>query len=456
MKKDKNKWVKSLTALVIGGLMTMALTNTALARQMSLEESVTEAINNNHSIKQEAAAVEQAKAALGEAHGNEGVSITWSGTAEKVGGDYYNSQNIDEVYNNEITANLPLYTGGKLENNIKSAKLALEISELNLADKKQTIGLQAIQYYYEILNYTNVVSVQKEVVKQYAEHEKVAEAKYNAGVVAKTDYLRSQVDLANAKQSLVTDENNLQVAITTFNKLIGQDILTDVTPINDYLFSEQHDKTMQECMDIAIQNRPDGIAAQKTVLKAERQVAVAKAGFLPQVSLFAEKNINGSKMFDKDQTDQSMVGVKANLNIFDSAVTHSQVKQQEALLKQYQEAYAAQKDQILLDVRQAYLTMEAARKNIETTKVAVSQADEDNRIAQVRYKAGVGTNSEILDAISDYYTAQMNYNSALYNYTVSLASLNKAMGVSSQDLINKTQKIGTVASFNTSLPFDEQ
>ena len=79
-----------------------------------------------------------------------------------------------------------------------------------------------------------------------------------------------------------------------------------------------------------------------------------------------------------------------------------------ALLKA-QEASAQTDDQIRLDVRTAYLGLQAAEKNIQTTSVAVTQAEEDYKIAQVRYSAGVGTNLDVMDAEEKLTTARTNY-----------------------------------------------
>ena len=80
-------------------------------------------------------------------------------------------------------------------------------------------------------------------------------------------------------------------------------------------------------------------------------------------------------------------------------------------------------------MRTAYLGLQAAEKNIQTTSVAVTRAEEDYKIAQVRYSAGVGTNLDVMDANEKLTTARTNYYTALYNYNTSKASLDKAMGI---------------------------
>ena len=84
---------------------------------------------------------------------------------------------------------------------------------------------------------------------------------------------------------------------------------------------------------------------------------------------------------------------------------------------------------VKLDVRTAYLNLRAAEENINTMKEALTKAEEDLRIEEVRYSAGVGTNLEVMDAQDKLVTAKGDYITALYNYNTSKASLEKAMGV---------------------------
>ena len=74
------------------------------------------------------------------------------------------------------------------------------------------------------------------------------------------------------------------------------------------------------------------------------------------------------------------------------------------------------------------MNLRAAEQNIKTTKTAVQQAEEDHKIARIRYNAGVGTNLEVMRASDNLTTARMNYDTSLYTYNTSKASLDQAMG----------------------------
>ena len=141
------------------------------------------------------------------------------------------------------------------------------------------------------------------------------------------------------------------------------------------------------------------------------------------------RSLTGDDPFDEDITGQWTAGFTANWNLFDNGVTHASVEQAKASLRSSEESAAATKEDIQLNVRQQFLSLQAAEKNIQTTSKAVEQAEEDYKIAQVRYSAGVDTNLSVMDAQEKLTSARTNYYTALYNYNTSKAALDKAMGI---------------------------
>lgn len=422
---------KKLTAMVLGGLLTMSLASgVALAAdtvELTLDDSVELALKNNKDIQQSLADTETAKWALKEAKGSNGVSLSWTSTADKLGGNYYSGSNKDRDFSNTLSASLPIYSGGKIEGNIKKAELGIDIGALDLEDTKQTVKLTVTKDYYTILQDRNLIQVDKDSVSKLQEHLKNVTAQYSAGTVAKLDVLTSEVSLVNAQQSLVKAENDYAVAVSTFNNVVGLSLDTEVT-IRDELRYEKYDLVLADCIAYARQHRPDGIAAIKAIKKAEASIKVAQSGQKPQVNLVASDTIDDTKAFG-NQTDKWGIGVSASWNLFDSNVTNSQIKTAEVAKTKAEITANQQLDKIQLDVRTAYLSMSAAEKNIQTTQVAVAEAQEGYKIAQVRYSAGVGTNVDVMDAQVALTTAQTNYIQSLYDYNTSKATLNKAMGI---------------------------
>jgi len=85
-------------------------------------------------------------------------------------------------------------------------------------------------------------------------------------------------------------------------------------------------------------------------------------------------------------------------------------------------------DSIRLAIKKAVLDLEETEKNIPTSKKAVSQAEENLRVSQERYKAQVTTSTEVLDAQTLLSQARTNYYNALYDHKLAKAALLRAIG----------------------------
>lgn len=424
---------KKLTALVLGGLLTLGAAPTAFAYDtvdLGLEDAIQMAFETNRSLKQSIANVDAARWNLSTARRQQGPTLVWQGTANRIGGATYDDNPLigNNQFTNTLQSGYSLDTTGKLKHNRRSAGYGLNAADLTLENTKQAVKLQTTQAYYQLLEYRNLIEVNQEAVDTLQEHLNNVNAQYRVGTVAKSDVLASEVQLANSQQSLVNAQNNYDVAMATLNNIIGlpSDTLLNV---KDSLQYTPYDLNLDDCTVYALDNRPDGIVADYEVEQAKESVEMAKAGYRPDVSAALVKNIQDEHEFGHDQAETWTAGFTASWNIFDNGVTQSSIETAKAALRAKEEAAAASKEQIQLDVRQQYLSLLAAEKNIHTTSKAVEQAEEDYKIAQVRYSAGVDTNLAVMDAQEKLTSARTNYYTALYNYNTSKAALDKAMGI---------------------------
>ena len=154
-----------------------------------------------------------------------------------------------------------------------------------------------------------------------------------------------------------------------------------------------------------------------------------KSNKLPQVNAVVSKTFKGESTFNDNHNENWAAGLSITWNIFDNNVTNAQIHESEATIRRLQSVLNQTRESIELDVRKAYNNLIAAEKNINTTIVSVAQAEEDYEIAKIKYNEGVGTNLEVMDAQEKLTEARTNYYTALYNYNVSKAQLDKAMGL---------------------------
>jgi TolC family type I secretion outer membrane protein len=420
----KNLWKKQLAGLLGGSLFLLQSTSVlAAAQEISLDDSIAAALKNNSAIKM--AVSDQEKAAWGISEAKAGTLPSISVGTGATHGPSSTASPDGTNYNTSLKLNWTLYSGGRAERLMNQAKLNADSSELNVANTQQQIKLDATTAYYNVLQTRNMVAVNQEMVNNLTEHLKKVQAQYDVGVVAKSDVLRSEVELVNAQQNLTKAQNSYDLAMSTLNNVMGMPLDTENT-LKDQLVYAKTDVTVEDAIAQAVANRPDLQQSQLGVESAKEGVKIADSNHKPSVTFGASQGWSGND-FPGDDSNWSM-NVMANWNVFDSGLTNAKVKQAKSTLNKAEEQAVQTRNSVELEVRQAYLSMKEAENRIGATQVAVDKATEDLKIAQTKYYAGVGTNLDVIDAQLALTQSQTNYTQALYDFNVNKAKLQKAIG----------------------------
>jgi TolC family type I secretion outer membrane protein len=391
--------------------------------ELSLEESIKMALNSNPAIKIADADRKSAELQINVAKGGKLPALTLEHSDNLA----HSGPDSDTDFVNSISLKLNLYSGGKTESDIATAKLKLKVTDSVVAQSKQQIKLEATNGYFTILQTQNTVKVSQEAVDQMETHLKNTRAQYNVGTAAKSDVLRSEVELANNQQNLIKAQNAYELAISNLNNVIGLPLDTKVQVKDEFKY-EKYNLSLTESINYALSHRPEVIQEDYNIDVAKETIKYAKGGRLPDISATAKTGWHDRDFPGADNNNWS-VGLLATWTPFDSGVTNAKVKQSDSGLIKALEQARQTKDSVQLDVRQAYLNMVEAEKRISTSQVTVEQAEEDFKIQQVRYSAGVGTNVDVIDAQVALTRAKTNYIQAMYDFNTSKANLVKAMGV---------------------------
>lgn len=433
---------KAKNVLALTAALTVLCSQSVFAAtlELDLDETIQRALLTNPNVKIAEYGRKAAKADYSAAKSARGISISINhqsgrnGYADNIspilnsaGQTIGYNKGIGNNHSNSITASLPIFTGGELQGQIGQAKAnyrsMLSAEEQAYIEMKET----ATNGYFTMLDAGNMKTLCQESVDRLQAHLDNVIAQYNVGIVARADVLRSEVELANAKQDLISAENGYDVAEATLNNIIGTPLSTTLV-LKDTLQYVPYDNDMAYCLAYSEEHRPELKQAEYGVDAAEAALVVARSGHMPKVYASAS-NSWASENWPGDDDERWEVGVTASMNIFDSGVTWSKIHAAQENLAKAKETQRQVKDAVELEVRTDYLGMREAEKRISTTQVAVAQAEEDYHIAVVRYQAGVGTNIDVMDAQVALTEAKTNYVKALYDYNTSKAALNTSMGV---------------------------
>lgn len=385
------------------------------------------ALKNNRTAKQSMWAYEAAKSTVSATAASKNPSVGYSYSATRARGAT-DASSVTERGTNGFSLSVPVYTPS-VDAAIDGARYDREGAGASYEEALQTAKLTAISDYYTLIMYRNFVDVAQQSVRDYDGHVTNVQAQYNVGLVASSDVLASRTNLADAQTTLITRQNSADVAETDLNIVIGYPVSTSIETADKEMRYLPYNVTLEQAKAYALLHRATLVKSAMDVKSAEESVKQAKAGYLPTVSLTAGKNYASDDNYRGTSNNGWSVGANASLDIWDGGSTRNTIKVREAQLESAKEANLAAVDGVLYDVQSAYLNLRAAEQTISSAKVAVEEGQESFRIASLRYRAGVGSNLDVLDAETSLTTARNNYVQALYNYNIYVATLEQAVGV---------------------------
>jgi outer membrane protein len=334
-------------------------------------------------------------------------------------------------YEWKATVTQPLFTGFALISSYDLAKLGIDQSRLQLELEKLNLALQVKQAYFGILKADKGVGVAEKAVASLESHVKVAKGFYDVGMIPVNELLKAEVELANARHDLIRAQNNARLARASFNTILSRP-LDASTRVKDILVYKPVGYELQDSYRKALKNRPEVQVIDLAIRQADQQIRLAKSKKYPEVAFSWNyikegdtPDVSGNVYVYANQW-QAMVGLKWTL--FEWGKTHYAVKEKQTLKKQLFAQKNSLEDSIRLDVKNALLDLELARKDIPPTKKAVEQAEENLRVSEERYKVQATTSTEVLDAQTLLTQARSNYYDALYNHNLAKAKLKRAVG----------------------------
>ncbi len=335
-------------------------------------------------------------------------------------------------YNWTVEATQPVFAGGSILANYQFYRQGLDASRSEEEKTVQNIVEEVKTSYFNVLRAGKVLEAAQQSVELLKAHRNTAQQFFDVGLIPKNDLLYSEVELANGEQNLVHAQNGLELAKARFNTVLRRDIATDVI-LEDTLTDTPFQASLDNCLKTALENRPELKTYQLQVDQAQSLVRIARSGYFPSVSVVGnyskfgdDPDVSGS---DYQKQESWQVMAVANWDFWEWGKTKFRVDYSLARENQTKDALLNVRDQIVLEVKDAYLIVKEAEKQIFVSRKAIEQAEENYRINRERYQEQVATSTEVLDAQTILTRAKSDHANALGIYHISQARLERTMGV---------------------------
>jgi len=334
-----------------------------------------------------------------------------------------------ESYQAGFVGQQPLFTGGRLTNTYLMAREGVRLSAEQREAVRNDLVFRVKQAYYSILVAQKFAEVAEQSLRLLDAHLRDIERFMETGLVARVDLLRTEVQRADAEQRFNSARNAVDLAKSAFNNLLDRPLEVPVT-VKDVLEYEPRVITLEEATAVALEQRPELRALEAALVIAERGVSLSRAEYLPTVAAQGMYDWEkGTQLEILDEGWHWTVGVSGSMNLWDWGGRRARVMQARAKMEQAKLNLEKLQNAVALEVRQAFLKMDEAEKNVAVSQKAVVSAQESYRTTKERYREGVGTNTDVLEAETALASAEANRYQALFDYDVAVARLDKAMGI---------------------------
>jgi outer membrane protein len=325
--------------------------------------------------------------------------------------------------NYSLRSDMTLYNGLKLTNSIAQQQIFVKSAELGVTESQNNIELAVTAAYLQVLyaresvnNAVNTLSASKAQVDQ-------ARIKYDAGYIAESNFAQVQAQYSSDSYALVTAQNNLSLQLLNLKQLLEFDINQE---LNLY-FPELSDSTVlkpipskQEVYKTALTFLPEVEIGQLSIHSAEYDIKIAKAGYIPSLSLSAsastgyDNKVAGGFSTQLGDNFYQNVGLSLSVPIFNNKLVKSAVSRATLGLETAQLNDAATLKDLQSRVESAYLNAVSAQSRFQAAVEQLRSTNKSYSLLEEQFNLGMKNTVDLLTEKTKFLAAQEEYLQAKY------------------------------------------
>ncbi len=333
------------------------------------------------------------------------------------------------------TFNYLLFDFGGRDATLEQAHQSLLAADWTHNSTLQNVLLGAVQAYYQLYATQEAVASVLAAEKASLNSLDATRARQRAGTATRADVLQAQTAYSQSQLNTTQAQGDAATARGVLANTLGLSAEQPLTiaPPPDLEARQVAERAVSQLIEVARTRRPDLAAAQAQVRAAESNIKVQESAGKPTVSLFAGLGATASAPGLDPGTGS--IGLQLRIPLFTGYRSTYQILQAREQL----EVQTATRDRLAtdvsLDVWRAYQDLQTQGQSLTTTDELVASAQESYNAALARYKAGVGTIIDLLNAQSALASAQLQRIQARYRWNLAKVTLARAIGVLDPALI---------------------
>ena len=414
-------------------LLSAICFSSAAAQPWTLRECCDYAVSHNISIRQQENQCRQQEIQLSNARNSRLPDLSGSVSQNF---SFGRGLTADNTYSNTNTSStsfslgtsVPLFTGFQIPNQIKMNQLILEAATAELEKAKNDIRMQVAQAYVQILYNMEIAEVARRQVSIDSMQVARINALVNNGKASGSQLSQQKATLANSQLAVTQAENNLALSLLTLSQLLelptadGFSIAKpDISGLSGIagVSSDTPDAVYAEALGL----KPEIVAQQLRLRATDHNIKIARAGYMPTLSLSGGlgSNYYTTSKFDSDPFSTQLknnfsqyIGLSLNVPIFNRFQTRNSIRTAKIQQENQQLQLDNAKKTLYKEIQQVCQSATAAKAKYESSTVAMQSSKDAFELMQAKYENGKANMTEFNESKNNYLKSESDLVQARY------------------------------------------
>jgi outer membrane protein TolC len=330
-------------------------------------------------------------------------------------------------FSSRVSVEQTVFDGNRTRDAMRQARAGLGMTrEQTRQLRTEVLEAVAEAYYAAVLAQENQRVSEQSLATAEADLQRAVTLR-EAGMATDADALSLRVARAEAQERLIRAENDLANAHARLNDLLGEPLAAQYSLSSPLRPAAPVHSELAEFERQSLAERPEALQAGLAITQAEAGESIARAAFLPEIKVQGAFAANRQGFAARGGTDW-MTGATLHWNLFRGSADRARLSEARFLKVQREQELRRVSSGLQLQVRQAYLSLQAANRRMDVGEAAIAQAEEDHRITANRYEAGLANATELLRSQTALSEARTRYLAAVFDQRVNTVRLARAAG----------------------------
>lgn len=336
-----------------------------------------------------------------------------------------------------LSAGITLFQGLNIYNTIKQRKLDMTQAELATEQAKNSLNIQIIQSFLNILMNEELLVYQKDVINKSREQMEQGKSQYMVGQTLESDYLLLQAQYISDS----TNYNNTLIALNNnYITLKGLLAITSSTPLNvtkpdtATMMENLTIPSMEEVVARAFDYLPELKISRNRIEDANFNVKIAQSAYYPTLNLNAGISTGyvsgfGSYGYQLGEDLGENVGLTLNIPIYNQNKARASVKLAKIGVQQAENDHKQTELDIMQDLEKYYLSVNEAQNNFKVSSIKERAYYANFQAYNMKFMCGTITAADLLTQQNNYLSALNTYMQDKYSFVLQRKILDIVMGI---------------------------